>query len=83
MASLKKRGKSYYIQYYQGGKQKRSNLHTSSLQLAKEKLRQFESTQLPGRVWLWCWIGTLSRSGQLRRLLMSFFFNPFWSWVLF
>jgi len=43
MASLKKRGKSYYAQYYLGGKQKRVSLNTTSHQIAKEKLRQIES----------------------------------------
>jgi len=48
MASLKKRNKNYCIQYYVGKKQKRISLGTSTLQLAKEKLRQFESAQLRG-----------------------------------
>lgn len=43
MASLKKRGQAYYAQYYVNGKQKRVNLHTESLQVAKEKLRNIES----------------------------------------
>lgn len=43
MASLKKRGKTYYAQYYVNGKQKRVNLQTESLQTAKEKLRAIES----------------------------------------
>jgi integrase len=43
MASLKKRGNSYYAQYYLNGKQKRLNLDTSSLQVAKEKVRKIES----------------------------------------
>lgn len=45
MASLKKRGRAYYAQYYENGQQKRKNLHTESLQVAKEKLRQIESAQ--------------------------------------
>ncbi|BCG46560.1 hypothetical protein GEOBRER4_n1361 [Citrifermentans bremense] len=45
MASLKKRGRAFYAQYYENGKQKRVNLHTESLQVAKEKLRQIESAQ--------------------------------------
>ncbi|WP_156912218.1 hypothetical protein [Citrifermentans bremense] len=45
MARLKKRGRAYYAQYYENGKQKRANLHTESLQVAKEKLRQIESAQ--------------------------------------
>ncbi len=48
MASLKKRGKSYYAQYYAGTRQRRVCLHTSSLQIAKEKVRQIESAQLRG-----------------------------------
>lgn len=48
MASLKKRGKTYYAQYYLGGKQKRVCLHTTTLQIAKEKLRQIESSLLRG-----------------------------------
>ena len=44
MASLKKRGTTYYAQYYVGGKQVRHSLETDSYQLAKEKLRKLEST---------------------------------------
>ncbi|WP_306533803.1 hypothetical protein [Geobacter sp.] len=47
MARLIKRGKTYYAQYYLG-KQKRVNLHTSIPQIAKEKLRQLESSLLRG-----------------------------------
>ena len=43
MASLKKRGKTYYAQYYDGDRQVRRCLHTPSLQVAKEKLRKLES----------------------------------------
>ncbi len=43
MACLKKRGNTYYAQYYIGSKQVRKNLCTESLQIAKEKLRQLES----------------------------------------
>ena len=43
MASLKKRGNSYYAQYYIGTKQVRKNLYTENLQVAKEKIRQLES----------------------------------------
>ena len=43
MASLKKRGKKFYAQYYLGTKQKRVCLETDSLQIAKEKLRKLES----------------------------------------
>lgn len=48
MASLKKRGNIYYAQYYVGTKQKRINLGTGSLQIAKEKLRQMESSLYRG-----------------------------------
>ena len=44
MASLKKRGKVFYAQYYVGKSQKRISLQTTSLQIAKEKLRQIESS---------------------------------------
>ncbi len=43
MASLRKRGNVYYAQYYVGKRQKRVSLETSSLQVAKEKIRQIES----------------------------------------
>ncbi len=49
MASLKKRGKQYYAQYYAGGRQRRVNLKTASRQVAKEKIRQIESSQARGR----------------------------------
>jgi len=49
MASLKKRGKQYYAQYYAGGRQRRVNLATDSRQVAKEKIRQIESSQARGR----------------------------------
>jgi integrase len=45
MASLKKRGKKFYAQYYLNGEQKRVNLNTTSLQIAREKIRQIESAQ--------------------------------------
>jgi integrase len=48
MACLKKRGKTYLLQYYLAGKQKRVNLKTDSYQIAREKLRQFESAQAHG-----------------------------------
>lgn len=48
MACLIKRGKTYYAQYYAGKKQKRVNLHTQNLQIAKEKLRQLESSLVRG-----------------------------------
>jgi hypothetical protein len=48
MASLVKRGKTYYLQWRLGKKIKRKSLQTTSYQLAKEKLRRFESAQLRG-----------------------------------
>lgn len=48
MASLKKRGSTYYAQYYLGGEQKRVSLGTGSLQIAKEKIRQIESALARG-----------------------------------
>jgi len=48
MASLKKRGPTYYAQYYVGDKQVRRSLQTSSYQLAKEKLRKLESSLYQG-----------------------------------
>ena len=48
MASLKRRGKMYYAQYYVGNRQKRISLETTSLQVAKEKLRQLESNLARG-----------------------------------
>lgn len=43
MASILKRGKKFYAQYYLNGEQKRVNLNTTSLQIAREKIRQIES----------------------------------------
>jgi integrase len=48
MASLRKRGSTFYMSYYIGGKERRISLDTDSRQLAKERLRQFESAQLRG-----------------------------------
>jgi len=50
MASLKKRGSTYYAQYYIGERQVRKCLHTPSLQVAKEKLRQLESALYRGEI---------------------------------
>jgi len=51
MASLVKRqfqgGTVWYIQFYRGGKQKRVKA-SDTYQIAKEKLRQFESAQARG-----------------------------------
>lgn len=43
MASLIKRGKVFYAQYMVGKRAKRISLETSSLQVAKDKVRQLES----------------------------------------
>ena len=48
MASLVKRNKLFYVQWRVGKKLKRKSLETSSLQIAKDKLRQFESHQYRG-----------------------------------
>jgi integrase len=48
MASLVRRGDYYSIQYYLGGKLRRTATGTSCYQLAKEKLRQFETAQARG-----------------------------------
>ncbi len=49
MASLVKRNKVYYLQWYTVGKKlNRRSLNTTSYQIAKEKLRQFESAQFRG-----------------------------------
>ncbi len=48
MACLIKRNDTYYLQWRIGKKIKRISLGTSSLQIAKEKLRQFESAQYRG-----------------------------------
>ena len=46
MASLRKRGSCFYLSYYVGGREIRKGLETDSPQIAKERLRQFESAQL-------------------------------------
>jgi integrase len=48
MASLVKRNGTYYLQWYVGRKIRRRSLRTKTLQIAKEKLRQFESAQHRG-----------------------------------
>jgi len=48
MASLIKRNHNYYIQWRIGKKIKRKSLDTESYQIAKERLRQFESSKLRG-----------------------------------
>ncbi|MFN0243471.1 MAG: tyrosine-type recombinase/integrase [Planctomycetota bacterium] len=48
MASLKQRGSIWFVQWYEGDKQRRRSLGTDSLQIAKEKLRRFESAQYRG-----------------------------------
>ena len=48
MAGLFKRGKKYYALYYTGSTKRRVSLNTSSLQIAKEKLRKIESSLFQG-----------------------------------
>ena len=48
MACLWKRGKTYYARYYAGTKQRAVSLGTSSHRVAKEKLRQLESSLAQG-----------------------------------
>lgn len=48
MACLKKRGRTFYAQYYLGGKQRRVSLDTDSYQVAKEKVRKIESSLAAG-----------------------------------
>lgn len=48
MASLRKRGRIFYAQYYVGTRQKRVSLETESLQVAKEKIRRMESALAQG-----------------------------------
>ena len=48
MASLKKRGDYWLIQFYVAGQQRRQSTYTDNYQLAKEKLRQFEAAQAQG-----------------------------------
>ena len=48
MASLVRRGKTYYLQWRIGSRIKRRSLRTTSTQIAREKLRQFESAQFKG-----------------------------------
>jgi len=50
MASLIKRGQTFYLQDYVSGKQRRQSLHTESRQIAREKPRQYESAQVRGDV---------------------------------
>jgi hypothetical protein len=48
MAGLIKRGKVFYATYYCGGRETRRSLGTTSLQVAKEKLRHIESARHRG-----------------------------------
>lgn len=48
MASLILRGPTFYIQFMQSGTARRVSTGTESIQIAKEKLRQFESAQARG-----------------------------------
>lgn len=44
MAGLIKRGKNYYAVYYVGGEERRRSPETTSCQMAKEQLRNLESS---------------------------------------
>lgn len=46
--SLKKRGKVYYLHYFENGLRKRVSLGTDSYRIAQEKQRQFESARVRG-----------------------------------
>lgn len=48
MAYLFQRGNRYHLKYYIAGKQKEASLRTSSLQVAREKMRKFESALATG-----------------------------------
>ena len=48
MASLTQRNGTWYLQWCVSGKVRRRSLRTRSKQLAKEKLRQFESAEFRG-----------------------------------
>lgn len=48
MAGLKQRGSVWYLTYYANKKKRAVSLETESLQVAKEKKRQFESAQARG-----------------------------------
>src|SRR5579884_597129 len=48
MAGLKLRGSIWYLTYYANRQKRVVSLETESLQLAKEKKRQFESAQARG-----------------------------------
>ena len=48
MAGLKLRGSIFYLTYYANNKKRVVSLDTDSLQLAKEKKRQFESARARG-----------------------------------
>jgi integrase len=48
VASLKRRGSVWFVQWYENEKQRRRSLGTESLQVAREKLRRFESAQYRG-----------------------------------
>lgn len=48
MAGLIQRGSVYHLQWYDGPTKRRKSLKTDSLQVAKERLRQFESARFRG-----------------------------------
>lgn len=62
MASLIKRGRTYQMQWYEGEKKRRVSLKTDSLQIANEKLRQFESARYRGDT---CPLPTKTPIGQV------------------
>lgn len=48
MASLLKRGDTFHLVWYEGRTKRRKSLKTDSVQVAKERLRQFESARFRG-----------------------------------
>jgi len=47
-SSLKKRGRVFYLHFSENGARRRVSLHTDSLQVAKERQRQFDSARTRG-----------------------------------
>lgn len=45
---LKKRGRTYYLHYFENGVRQRLNLGTEDAQIAKKKQRVFDSTRVRG-----------------------------------
>jgi aspartate carbamoyltransferase catalytic subunit len=46
--SLKKRGRVFYLHFFESATRKRVSLHTNSRQAAKERQRQFDSARARG-----------------------------------